>query len=262
MVGASIVAFLPRFVFLTSFVTNDNLVDLLGDPTHLCCAAVRAETGSLGYGRGGCRHWVVTDHEGIGATSRNSSHSACLHGDRLEEAYRDPRDRCALGPRGHQLVPGADSVRYGDPLARAASSRYLAQVGGLGTFLTPYKVGDPLRLIFVQVPDRILNSFWYQSGWNQFHWKWPISLFFSVVLLAALRGLVHRHVDRRALVTLWTVAIAGFLSVWVVATETSTYQARYTFCCSCANSCISRPGFGAMEIASPVPASGDGAMRN
>ena len=30
VVGASFVAFLPRFVFLTSFVTNDNLVDLLG----------------------------------------------------------------------------------------------------------------------------------------------------------------------------------------------------------------------------------------
>jgi dolichyl-phosphate-mannose--protein O-mannosyl transferase len=30
VVGASIVAFLPRFVFLSAFVTNDNLVDLLG----------------------------------------------------------------------------------------------------------------------------------------------------------------------------------------------------------------------------------------
>ncbi len=30
VVGATPVAFLPRFVFLSSFVTNDNLVDLLG----------------------------------------------------------------------------------------------------------------------------------------------------------------------------------------------------------------------------------------
>ena len=87
-------------------------------------------------------------------------------------------------------------------------------------------MGNALSLAFISVPQRILGGFWYQSGWTQFYWSWPVNLLFSLVLAAAVVGLVHRHVDRNALVTLWTIAIAGFLSVWVIATQTGSYQAR------------------------------------
>ena len=92
-----------------------------------------------------------------------------------------------------------NTVRYGDPTARATSARYLAQLGGLGTFIgVPYRMGNPVSLVFDRVPDRLLNSFWYQSGWNQFSWPWPVNVLFSLVLVAALAGLTHRHLNRNA----------------------------------------------------------------
>jgi hypothetical protein len=48
-------------------------------------------------------------------------------------------------------------------------------------------------------------------------------------LAAAIAGLFGRHIDRRALATLLTVAVAGLLSVWIVAFQTSTYEARYVY---------------------------------
>jgi Dolichyl-phosphate-mannose-protein mannosyltransferase len=230
VVGASMVAFLPRFVFLSSFVTNDNLVNLLG--AVLTFFALRyART----PGRG--RIAVVGAVVGLLLITKLSALPIAIVLVPLAFMATGWKRRAeslgigviaALGISGWYLIQ--NTVRYGDPLARAASSRYLAQLGGLGTFLAlPYKAGNPLSLVFVRVPERIFNGFWYQSGWNQFHWSWPVNLLFSLVLAVALVGLVHRHVDPKALVTSWTIAIAGFLSVWVVATQTSTYQARYAF---------------------------------
>lgn len=230
VVGASIVAFLPRFVFLSSFVTNDNLVDLLG--AVLTFVALR-------YARrpGRWRLALVGAIVGLLLMTKLSTLPITLLLIPLAFMATGWKRRTiylGIGIFSTLLVSGwylaQNTIRYGDPLARAASSRYLAQVGGLGTFFgAPYKAGPPLNLIFVAVPGRILNSFWYQSGWNQFRWPWPINLVFSLVLAGALAGLVHRHVDRKTVVTLWTIAIAGFLSVWIVATQTSTYQARYAF---------------------------------
>jgi 4-amino-4-deoxy-L-arabinose transferase-like glycosyltransferase len=228
VVGASIVAFLPRFVFLSSFVSNDNLVDLLG--AVLTFVALR-------YARrpGRWRMAVVGAVIGLLLITKLSTLPMAFVLVALSfmaTGWRRRVESLGIGVLSTLVVSGwylvQNTVRYGDPLARAASARYLAQVGGLGTFFTPYKAGNPVSLIFVRVPERILNSFWYQSGAvNQFQWSRPVNLLFSLVLAAALVGLVHRHIDHRTLVTLWTIAIAGFLSVWVVATQTSTYEARY-----------------------------------
>ena len=132
----------------------------------------------------------------------------------------------ALGVSGWYLIQ--NTVRYADPLARAASARYLAQVGGLGTYAgLPYKVGNPLTLVFVQVPRRVLITFWYQSGWNQFRWVWQVNVLFWFVLTSAFIGLIRRRVDRGVVITLTTITIVGFLSVWIVAFQTGTYEARY-----------------------------------
>ncbi len=122
-----------------------------------------------------------------------------------------------------------NTVRYGDPLARKATSHYLSVIGGLGTPAgQPYKVADPLRLIFIQIPQRILQTFWYLSGWNQFRWSWEVNLMFTLVLLACMLGLIRRHVDRHVLITLFVISGAAFLSVWGIALQ-SYYQARYAF---------------------------------
>jgi hypothetical protein len=123
-----------------------------------------------------------------------------------------------------------NTVRYGDPLARTASARYLAQVGGLGTFFTPYVVTNPVSLVFVRVPQRIADGFWYVSGSvGQFHWSWPANLVFWIALAAAVAGIIGRHIDHWTLATLLTVAVTGLLSVWIVAFQTSTYEARYVY---------------------------------
>ena len=54
-----------------------------------------------------------------------------------------------------------------------------------------------------------------------------VNVVFWVVLAGSLAGLVHRHCDRNVLIALTTITAAGFLSVWVVSTQTSTYEARY-----------------------------------
>jgi hypothetical protein len=230
VVGAAIVAFLPRFVFLSSFVTNDNLVDLLG--AILTVVALRYARVSSRL-----RMAVVGAVVGLLLITKLSALPIALVLVVLPfmtTGWKRRAEYFGIGVLSTLLVSGwyliQNTVRYGDPLARAASARYLAQIGGLGTFAgVPYEVTNPLSLIFVRVPVRILNSFWYQSGWNQFRWPWPVNLLFSIVLAAALVGLVHRHVDHKALVALWTIAIAGLLSVWGVAFQTSTYQARYAF---------------------------------
>jgi hypothetical protein len=228
VVGASMVAFLPRFVFLSSFVTNDNLVTLLG--AVLTFAALR-------YTRMPSRWRMATVGAVVGLlliTKLSALPIAVVlvilpfmvSGWKRRTEYLGIGLVSTIGVSGWYFIQNI--VRYGDPLARAASARYLAQIGGLGTWPgLPYKMTDPLSLIFVHVPVKILNSFWYQSGWNQFRWSWPINLMFSLVLLGAVAGLIHRRVDRKAFVTLLAVAVSGFLSVWVVASQTSTYEARY-----------------------------------
>jgi hypothetical protein len=230
VVGASIVAFLPRFVFLSAFVTNDNLVDLLG--AALVLVALRFTRRPTGWRMA----WVGFAF-GLLVATKLSAFPVSLVLVVLALMVRGWRRRggfLAIGALGACAACGwyliQNTVRYGDPLARAASARYLAQVGGLGTFFTPYVVSNPLSLVFVRVPKKIVDGFWYVSGSvGQFHWSWPVNLVFWIVLAAAIGGIIGRHVDRWALATLLTVAGAGLLSVWIVAFQTSTYEARYVY---------------------------------
>jgi hypothetical protein len=229
VVGASLVAFLPRFVFISSFVTNDNLVNLLGailaflalryvrEPTRWRIAWVGAIFGLL----------VATKLSALPVGLVIVTLAFMVAGWKRRVELLGTGALAALAVCGWYLMQ--NTVRYGDPLARSASARYLAQVGGLGTLLAPYKAGNPLSLIFDRVPARIGNTFWYQSGWGQFHWPWPVNLVFWLVLAGSLAGLVNRHVDHNVLIALFAIVVAGFLSVWVVATQTSTYEARYVF---------------------------------
>ena len=229
VVGASIVAFLPRFVFLSAFVTNDNLVDFLG--AALVLVALRYARKPTGWRMA----WVGFAFGLLVATKLSALPVGfvLLVLPLIVEGWKRRAELLAIEIVSAFVTCGwyliQNTVRYGDPLARAASVRYLIQVGGLGTFLTPYVVRNPLTLIFVHVPQRIFDTFWYQSGWGQFHWSWPPDLVFSSVLLLALAGLIGRHLDRRALAILWTITGAGLLSVWIVAFQTSTYEGRYVF---------------------------------
>lgn len=230
VVAASIVAFLPRFVFVSAFVTNDNLVNLLGAIlTFAALKFIRAPTGWRMASVGAVLGLLVTTKlSALPVAIVLVALTWLVPGWKHRTELLGVGALTALGVSGWYLIQNA--VRYGDPLARAASARYLAQVGGLGTFAgLPYKIGNPFTLVFVEVPRRVVNTFWYQSGWNQFHWVWPINVLFWGVLATALAGLIGSGIDRGVVVVLTAIAVAAFMSVWIVATQTSTYEARYAF---------------------------------
>lgn len=230
VLAASMVAFLPRFVFLSAFVTNDNLVDLLG--ALFVLLALRYALGPSRW-----RMVAVGGTLGLLVTTKLSALPIALVIVVLASMVSDWRRRAefaALGFGSALVVCGwylvQNTVRYGDPLARTASARYLSVVGGLGTaFGQPYRVTDPLRLVFVDVPDRIVRSFWYQSGWNQFRWSLPVDLAITAVFAVALLGLIGRDISRSILLTLWSIFISSFLCVWIISFQTHTYEARYAY---------------------------------
>ena len=230
VVAASMVAFLPRFMFLSSFVTNDNLVDLLGSLFVLF--ALRYALSPSRWGMvlvGGTFGLLVTTKLSALPLALAIVALACI-----VAGWRRRVEFAALGFGSTFVVCGwyliQNTVRYGDPLARTASARYLSYVGGLGVaFGQPYRVADPLHLVFVEVPKRIVTSFWYQSGWNQFHWSLSVNLVITAVFVAALFGLVGRKISGTILVTLWSITICSFLCIWIVAFQTHTYEARYAY---------------------------------
>jgi hypothetical protein len=123
-----------------------------------------------------------------------------------------------------------NTFRYGDPLARTATIHYLSAMNGLGAPLFgTYTVDNPLSHVFLSVPNRIVESFWYQSGWNRSHWSWEVNVAITIAFACALIGLVGRAVEPRTLFSLGALSIAALLSVWVVSFQTGTYQARYAF---------------------------------
>ena len=169
VVGAAIVAYWPRFVFLSAFVTNDNLVDLLGAVlTYLSLRYLISPTKG--------RLVLVAATSGLLVTTKLSALPVALGVVFVLPLFPRLRPRLVsslfLGVSTLVAVCGwylvQNAVRYGDPLASRASRLYLEQVGGLGTVLSPYRVASPFDLIFVKVPIRIWDGFWYTSGWNQF----------------------------------------------------------------------------------------------
>jgi 4-amino-4-deoxy-L-arabinose transferase-like glycosyltransferase len=230
VVAASLIAFLPRFVFLSSFVTNDNLVDLLG--AVLVYLSLRYAKAPSPWRMA----WVGLVF-GLLITTKLSTLTlglavlalACLVPGWVKRAQF-----AAIG-LGSALVVSSwyliqNTVRYGDPLAGTATIRYLTKLNGLGASLAgTYVVGNPLRHVFVSVPNRIVETFWYQSGWNRSHWSWQVNVAITLAFVCALIGLVGRHVERRTLFTLGALSTAALLSVWVVSFQTGTYQARYGY---------------------------------
>ena len=228
VVAAALVGFLPHFVFLSAFVTNDNLANLLGaifvfvclrylhSPTLWRIAWVGSVFGALVITKLSAFPFgvvvVTIAILAVGTWVRRFQHLAVAAAG-------------GLGVCGWYLVQ--NTYRYGDPLASAASERYLGKVGGLGTVLRTYVVNDPLKLVFVQVPARVIHSFWYQSDWSAFHWPMGVDVSLLVVSAAALVGLVGYRVEKNSLITLAVTAAAGLGSVWILAFRTGTYEGKY-----------------------------------
>jgi hypothetical protein len=225
-VAAAVVATLPRFVFISGFINNDNLANLLG--TALAYAALRyctlnPDTPMAGTTRLGT---VVLPGVVVGllvVTKLSTLPFVAV----LPVVYWKRWKHLALSA-GCGLLTCSwylayNWAKYGDPLARAAANRYLIPIGGLGTLGAPYHVEHPAHLVFVDVPLLVIRRYWYASGWLQFVWPTSRSIVFWVLLAGMLLGI--RHFDQ-AMAVLAAIAVAGFACVWLVGFQTATYAPR------------------------------------
>ncbi len=228
LVAAAIVGFLPRFVFLSAFVTNDNLANLLAAvlvflalryvdrPTWWRIAGVGLTVGAL----------IITKLSALPLAA------VIVVLAFAQSRWRERARMVVIGFGSSVVVCGwyliQNTVRYGSPLAGRASEEYLSKAGGLGTpFGVEYRVYDPIRHILFDVPERFVQVFWYGSGWSErFRWPWPIGLGFWLLLAVTLCGLIRGSVSPQKLRLLVVVVVTAFLSVWIVAFQTATYDPR------------------------------------
>lgn len=231
LIASAIVASFPGFIFVTSFVTNDNLVTLLGAVLTYCALRFvdRAATG-----------WMLATGAvfGLLITTKLSVVPLAILIPLLALIAPTWRRRWSLLACGSLSALAVSAwyliqnwVRYGDPLARHDSIVYLTRLGGLDTYFgypIPYVVRDPLHLVLVDVPNRLLTN-WYESAWGRFHWPTCVGIILACVISAVLFGLSHQRISKRILFVLGAISVLSFLCIWVVAFETATYEPRYAF---------------------------------
>ena len=247
VVAAAIIGFLPRFVFLSAFVTNDNLSNLFG--ALLTFFALRFVVSPTRW-----RMALVGATVGLLIVTKLSALPFAVILIVLAFRRREWLERAkliAIGCVSSVVVCGwyliQNTIRYGGPLAAAASQRYLTQIGGgLGMpYGVPYRVTDPLKTVVLDVPTRFIHAFFYGWGQDDAFFKplpLPVSLLFWVLLASALVGLIGRHVSRMMLVVLGTLTLAGFLSVWMVAFQTASYDPRLALVGMPALACLAALG--------------------
>jgi hypothetical protein len=253
--AAAILASIPRFVFLSSVVTNDTLAITLG--TLSIWLAVRSWQSKrfsdlvfLGVSTGLLLSTKLTAVPFVAVLtglpllraavtrfrgSPNAPGSATTAQSRFGRSILPP-----LLPALVMLVVAApilisNHIRYGDPLATQASMDYLRNViPGLIVSNTAFS------WLGISVTSGFLTSFWYTSGWNQFRWRaityTPLWVLAGIGLLGLLRGFRSRHrepddVSQSATPTaLLSFGLVGATSsVWILAASTTQWQARISF---------------------------------
>ena len=168
VIAAAVVAFIPRFVFLSAFVTNDNLVIFLGSVLTFC---------ALRFSKSTTTGWMIATGAvyGLLVTTKLSTVPLALLVPFLafigSSAWRRRWSLLGYGAVSALVVCGwylvQNWVRYGDPLARQAALSYDMRIGSLGLPIgVPYVIKDPLDLVLFNVPSRIASNVWYSSGWG------------------------------------------------------------------------------------------------
>ena len=228
--AAATVAFVPRYVFSASFVTNDGLATLLGAVATLL--VVKLWLGDH-LGRGARRSWQLPLALGlsIGALAAtkliNLPMIAFVGLVGLWRLRRDPRLAVvlvlgAMAPSMPVFI--SNQLRYGDPIASKASVDYFRS--WIPALVLQIHTADWL---VKAVGNGFLTSFWYTSGWNQFRWKAVTYLpFWGVAVLGTL-GNLRRRSGHGAVAVCVGIFFAAVSSVWVLAWNTTQFQARLAF---------------------------------
>jgi hypothetical protein len=140
-----------------------------------------------------------------------------------------------------------NQVRYGDPLASAATHDHLERL-----FPPIFDTRPPLEQGFKVVPQVLYESFWYTSGYNQFNWKWFVYLPLWIGLAAALAGLMRRSTPLAlppgSLAVLWSFVASALLGLWIVGMDTTTVQGRIAFTGLPALACLAALGLARARV--------------
>ena len=228
VVAAAVVGAFPHFVFHSAFVTNDNLVNLLGAALiYLALRFTQRPSWKWMTAVGACFGLLI-------ATKLSALPLGLLiiALSLLATGWRRRIGFTAAGLVSALVVSSWflawNWAHYGDPLARHATARYLASDGGFGTVDgRPYVVSDPLGLIFNTVPRTIDRTIFYESGWSPFHWPGWVGLVITIVIgYVMLVGLRTGRADRRQLAILGTTVVLGLLCVWLVSFQAND-SSRY-----------------------------------
>ena len=235
LVAAAIVAFVPKFVFVSGVINNDNLATLVGAGGTLVAVLL-----------------VGRDHEprrkawlaaGLGALLGVMTITK-LTGLTLIPAfvfaiYLSATNRRQLGQYllyfggAWAAIGGWWVIRnitdYGDPLLFETTRQYLA-------------ANDPLLVVSDFSVDRIFNrlprgawrSTWYTSGWNQFFWSWrayiPYWLLTGVGIAGVAIGVRRLDSAQRRVVGVLALAVLGAAATfWMLGVTTNQLQARVVF---------------------------------
>jgi 4-amino-4-deoxy-L-arabinose transferase-like glycosyltransferase len=254
-VAAAVVVGVPRFVFLSGVVNNDNLANSLGGLLTLLLVVFVLRFSPQGEPQRGRPWWMAAIGATLGllvltkASAIPLAVAAVVAIVIVRTSWRSLVTMLAVAAGSASAVCGwwlvQNQVRYGDPLAHQASIDYLGPIGGIGArvFGTP----PMLRLLFVDVPAKVYHSFWYNSGWGYFSWPTLAYIPFWLALVAALAGLllVRRNARRtigRPLVVLSVIVVAALSAVWITSLSTDTYDGRVAFIGLPALACLAALG--------------------
>lgn len=234
-VAAALVAGVPKFVFLSSVVNNDNLSDFLGAAGLALALGLLASPPKTQRRRlvGATAVGLVAGMLVLTKVTNGLVAPGLLLATVL--LTRDWRERlqlvaaffaAALVVSGWWFVQ--NQVRYGDPLAARAATAHLKAI-----FPPLFEIAGPTERIFVQIPQGIYKSLWYVSGYNQFTWRWFWYLPFWCGAVVGIGGLLWRRrslpAARSIVWVLSIVAVGALAIVWVLGLETSTQEARVAF---------------------------------
>lgn len=229
VVAAATVAFLPRMIFLSAFVTNDNLANVLGAAVTYGSIRLltRTPTTARSLRRAGfvlgllVGAMLVTKLSGVPAVALSVIPVIVIG--RRRHMLPAMLALFALGlvaASGWWLV--RNQIWYGDPLSASATNEFLSREGRVFAALFGVDSGVA-HLVFSYVPTVLRDNFWYSSGWGQFRWPSSWNLVLWGLTAGALTGFARKRSAGRgepgaglAIGVTAAIATGAIVSLWLV----------------------------------------------
>jgi hypothetical protein len=236
VVAAAIVAGVPKFVFVSGVLNNDNLSNALGGAGMAGALALLAHPPARPRARAlaaaglGLLAGALVLTKVTGALLAPGLLLAVL----LAAPSRRERGiglvafgAAALAVCGWWLV--YNQIHYGDPLA--LHQAYIHQRAVLPAV---FDIPSAPQQMLVEVPKRIFSSFWYDSGWNQFVWRWYWYLPFWALTAVGVAGLMWKRPGapagpRGGVLVCVVLALGGLASIWSLGVQANTEEGRLAF---------------------------------